>query len=60
MPQRKRMPKYNSILFKHPVALMYHLFHIYFALKCNLSLVTLLPHYIFRPYTAILACLLSC
>jgi hypothetical protein len=25
-----------NIVFKHPVALIYHLFHIYFHLKCNL------------------------
>jgi hypothetical protein len=23
------------IVFKHPVALIYHLFHMYFRLKCN-------------------------
>jgi hypothetical protein len=26
----------SNIVFKHPVALIYHLFHIYFHLKCNL------------------------
>jgi hypothetical protein len=29
----------NNIVFKHPVALLYHLFHtIYFRLQCNLIL----------------------
>jgi hypothetical protein len=26
----------TGIVFKHPVALIYHLIHIYFRLKCNL------------------------
>jgi hypothetical protein len=48
-----------NIVFKHAVALIYHLFHIiYFNLQCNLLLVTPLPH-MFRAYTAIIKCLLS-
>jgi hypothetical protein len=30
------MFSFPNIVFKHPVALIYHLFHIYFRLKCNL------------------------
>jgi hypothetical protein len=30
------MFSFPNILFKHPVALIYHLFHIYFLLKYNL------------------------
>jgi hypothetical protein len=26
---------FPNIVFKHPVELIYHLFHIYFRLKCN-------------------------
>jgi hypothetical protein len=26
---------FPNILFKHPLALIYHLFHIYFSLKCS-------------------------
>jgi hypothetical protein len=37
------MFSFSNIVFKHPAALIYHLLHIYFRLKCNL-LITLLPH----------------
>jgi hypothetical protein len=30
------LKKLESIVFKHPVALIYYLFHIYFLLQCNL------------------------
>jgi hypothetical protein len=55
------MFSFPNIVFKHPVALTYHLIHIYFRLKCNvLYIVTLLPHYMVRLYTAIIRRLLSC
>jgi hypothetical protein len=45
------------IVFKHPVASMYLLYTYFSVLNEMYYLVTLLAHYMFRPYTAIIKCL---
>jgi hypothetical protein len=47
------------IIFKHPVAFMYHFTYIS-VLHATYYVVTLLPYYMGWLYTAIIKCLLSC
>jgi hypothetical protein len=53
------MFSFPNIVFKHPVALIYIYFPYISVLNATYYLVTLLPNYMFWPYTAIIRCLLS-
>jgi hypothetical protein len=46
----------SNIVFKHPIALIYLLYTYISVLNTTYYLVTLLPHDMFQPYTAIIRC----